>query len=74
MWVRQAQFLLNLRHAVEVVLDGSIIRIGFVDRTEGALKFSTEEEARRFFQVLTLRLGRLDGVLMAGEGGHAGQD
>jgi hypothetical protein len=65
MWVRQAQFLLNLRHAVEVVLDGSIIRIGFVDRTEGALKFSTEEEAQRFFQVLTLRLGRLDGVLVA---------
>ncbi len=74
MWVAQGKFVLNLAHAVELVLDGSVIRIGFVDRTEGALKFSSEEEARRFFKVLTLRLGRLDGVLIAGEGEHAGQD
>ncbi len=73
MWVAQGKFLLNLAHAVELVLEGSVIRIGFVDRTEGALKFGSEEEARRFFKVLTLRLGRLNGVLIAGEGEHAGQ-
>jgi hypothetical protein len=74
MWVAQGKFLLNLRHAVELVLEGRNIRIGFVDRTEGALKFGSEEEAQRFFKVLTLRLGRLDGVLVAQEVEHAGQD
>ncbi len=73
MWVAQGKFLLNLTHAVELVLEGSVIRIGFVDRTEGALKFSSEEEARRFWQVLTLRLGRLNGVLMAQGVEDAGQ-
>ena len=74
MWVAQERFLLNLRHAVELVLEGSTIRIGFVDRTEGALKFASEQEARRFWEVLVLRLGRLDGVLMAEGVEHAGQD
>jgi len=74
MWVSQGKFLLNLRHAVELVLQDTTIRIGFVDRTEGALKFDSEEEARRFFKVLVLRLGRLDGVLKAGEGDYARQD
>jgi hypothetical protein len=74
MWVLQADWLINLRHAVEVGLEGLTIRIGFVDGSGGKLEFATEEEAKRFFQVLVLRLGRLDGVLIAQGVEHAGQD
>jgi len=74
MWVLQGKFMLNLRHAVEVVLQGRFIRIGFVDGTGGTLEFGSEEEAQRFFKVLVLRLGRLDGVLVAEGVKDAGQD
>ena len=74
MWVLQREALLNLRHAVEVVLQGRFIRIGFVDGTGGTLEFSSEEEAQRVMRLLTLRLGRLDGVLVAEGVKDAGQD
>jgi hypothetical protein len=73
MWVFQRDQLFNLRHAVDIWLDGNLVRIGFVDGSRTALHFSTDAEAKRFFQVLVLRLGRLDGVLMAQEGEHARQ-
>ncbi len=71
MWVFQRDQLFNLKHAVDVWLDGNLIRIGFVDGSRAALHFGTDEEAKRFFKVLTLRLGRLDGVLMAEGVEHA---
>jgi len=74
MWVLQREVLVNLRHAVEVVLQGRFIRIGFVDGTGGTLEFGSEEEAKRFWRVLVLRLGRLDGVLVAEGVKDAGQD
>jgi len=74
MWVLQREAFLNLRHAVEVILQGRFIRIGFVDGTGGTLEFSSEQEARRFFKVVTHRLGRLEGVLVAEGVKDAGQD
>jgi hypothetical protein len=65
MWIFQRDQLFNLKHAVDVWLDGNLIRIGFVDGSRAALRFDTDAEAKRFWQVLVLRLGRLDGVLMA---------
>jgi hypothetical protein len=73
MWVFQRDQLFNLRHAVDVWLDGNLIRIGFVDGSRTALHFENDAEAKRFFQVLVLRLGRLDGVLIAEGVEHAGQ-
>jgi hypothetical protein len=65
MWVLQEDWLVNLRHAVEVALEGPCIRIGFLDGSGGKMEFPSEAEAKRFFRVLVLRLGRLDGVLVA---------
>jgi hypothetical protein len=73
MWVAQKKWLYNLRHAAELGLDGTTILIGFVDGTKGWLEFASEEEAKRFWQLLVLRLGRLDGVLMAEGVADAGQ-
>ena len=73
MWVLQREALLNLRHAVEVVLQGRFIRRGFVDGTGGTLELGSEEEAQRFFKVVMHRLGRLEGVLVAEGVKDAGQ-
>ena len=73
MWVLKADWLVNLRHAVEVGLDGVSIYVGFVDGSRARLEFPNEEAAKRFFRVLTLRLGRLDGVLVAEGVKDAGQ-
>jgi len=65
MWVFQKDQLFNLRHAVDLRLEGKFIHLGFADWSKASLLFESEEEAKRFWQVLVLRLGRLDGVLMA---------
>jgi len=66
MWVLQDDQLFNLRHVADLWLEGRFIRMGFVDGSGASLSFDSEEKARRFFQVVVMRLGRLDGILVAG--------
>ncbi len=74
MWVLQHSRLYNLKHAVDLWVVEKRIYLGFVDGSKAYLEFASEDEAKRFWQVLVLRLGRLDGVLMAQGVEHAGQD
>jgi hypothetical protein len=71
MWVFHKNQLFNLKHAVDVQLDGNLIRIGYVHGASFTLHFETDAEAQRMFRVLMMRLDRLDGVLIAEEGPNA---
>jgi hypothetical protein len=65
MWVSKHSRLYNLNHAVDLWLVEKCIYLGFVDGSKAHLEFASKDEAQRFFKVLVLRLGRLDGVLVA---------